>query len=45
MNLSLTTEAIAMLETLKTAMNRPSKSNTVEALVHDKAKQLKVLAA
>lgn len=44
-NLSLTRESIQMLEKLQAAMNRPSKSNTVEALVHDKAKELKALAA
>jgi len=44
-NLSLTPEATAMLEQLKVALRRPSKSNVVETLAFDKAKQLKLVAA
>ena len=44
-NLSLTPEATAMLEQLKIALRRPSKSNVVESLAFDKAKQLKLVPA
>lgn len=44
-NLSLTPEAIAMLDQLTAALRRPSKSNVVETLAYDKAKQLKLVPA
>lgn len=44
-NLTLTLEANSMLEQLKVALRRPSKSNVVEVLAYDKAKQLKLVAA
>ena len=44
-NLSLTGESITMLEKLQQALNRPSKSNTAEALIFDKAKELNLVAA
>lgn len=43
-NLTLTEASIAMLEKLQGALNRPSKSNTVEALIADKARELKAAA-
>jgi len=44
-NLSLTPEAITMLGQLTVALRRPSKSNVVETLAFDKAKQLKLVGA
>lgn len=44
-NLCLSAETIEMLEQIKTALRRPSKSNVAEVLIYDKAKQLKLLAA
>ena len=41
-NLSLTAEAISRLEELQVALHRPSKSNVVEVLVSDKARELKL---
>ena len=43
-NLSLSPESIGQLEKLRVALNR-SKSNVVEVLVKDKAKELKLIAA
>lgn len=43
-NLSLTVETIECLQALKSALNR-SGSNTVEELVKDKARDLKLIAA
>ena len=44
-NLTLTQEANSMLDQLKIALRRPSKSNVVEVLAFDKAKQLKLVSA
>jgi hypothetical protein len=43
LNLSLTPEAISMLDQLAVALRRPSKSNVVETLTYDRAKQLKLV--
>ena len=44
-NLSLTPDVIGQLDKLQAALRRPSKSNVIESLVYDKAKQLKLVEA